>query len=70
MVDRYLYPATSPTNTLVNVPVCLAMVGLPARGKTFIGRKLARFLNWTGIQTKGISTFACCICTKSKLSLV
>jgi predicted kinase len=29
------------------------MVGLPARGKTFIARKLARYLNWIGIETKG-----------------
>ena len=28
------------------------MVGLPARGKTYISRKLARYLNWIGIKTK------------------
>lgn len=30
--------------------VC-AMVGLPARGKTYISQKLARYLNWLGIPT-------------------
>lgn len=28
------------------------MVGLPARGKTYISKKLARYLNWIGIFTK------------------
>uniref|UniRef100_A0A671NYQ6 6-phosphofructo-2-kinase/fructose-2,6-bisphosphatase 3-like n=1 Tax=Sinocyclocheilus anshuiensis TaxID=1608454 RepID=A0A671NYQ6_9TELE len=28
------------------------MVGLPARGKTYISRKLTRYLNWIGIPTK------------------
>ena len=30
------------------------MVGLPARGKTYIAKKLSRYLNWIGIKTKGI----------------
>lgn len=30
----------------------LAMVGLPARGKSYISKKLARFLNWTGLKSK------------------
>ena len=29
------------------------MVGLPARGKTYIAKKLSRYLNWIGINTKG-----------------
>ena len=29
------------------------MVGLPARGKTYIGKKLTRYLNWIGVNTKG-----------------
>ena len=53
MVDRIRYPASCPSRSLANMPVCLAMVGLPARGKTFIARKLARYLNWIGIETKG-----------------
>lgn len=29
------------------------MVGLPARGKTYISKKLSRYLNWIGINTRG-----------------
>nr|XP_032819320.1 6-phosphofructo-2-kinase/fructose-2,6-bisphosphatase-like isoform X3 [Petromyzon marinus] len=28
------------------------MVGLPARGKTYISKKLTRYLNWIGVSTK------------------
>jgi shikimate kinase len=31
----------------------IALVGLPARGKTYMGKKLSRYLNWIGINTKG-----------------
>ena len=30
----------------------ICMVGLPARGKTYISKKLARYLNWIGIGTR------------------
>jgi 6-phosphofructo-2-kinase / fructose-2,6-biphosphatase 2 len=38
----------------VNSPHVIAMVGLPARGKTYISKKLSRYLNWIGINTKGM----------------
>ncbi|CAM4893646.1 unnamed protein product [Rotaria socialis] len=38
---------------LVRTPTIIAMAGLPARGKTYISRKLARYLQWIGIKTKG-----------------
>jgi hypothetical protein len=38
----------------VNTPHIIAMVGLPARGKTYIAKKLSRYLNWIGINTRGI----------------
>jgi broad specificity phosphatase PhoE len=33
----------------------IAFVGLPARGKSYISRKLAKFLNWIGFPTKVFS---------------
>ncbi|CAF3743854.1 unnamed protein product [Rotaria sordida] len=40
---------------LVQTPTVIMMVGLPARGKTYMSRKLARYLHWIGIKTKDIS---------------
>nr|XP_021330692.1 6-phosphofructo-2-kinase/fructose-2,6-bisphosphatase 3 isoform X3 [Danio rerio] len=37
---------------LANPPTVIVMVGLPARGKTYMSRKLTRYLNWIGIPTK------------------
>ena len=37
-----------------STPHVIAMVGLPARGKTYISKKLSRYLNWIGINTKVI----------------
>lgn len=31
------------------------MVGKPACGKTFVAQKIARYLNWIGVQTKVFS---------------
>ena len=33
--------------------LCIVTVGLPARGKTYVAMKLARYLRWIGINTKG-----------------
>jgi shikimate kinase len=33
----------------------IVLVGLPARGKTYVAKKLGRYLNWIGIKTKGIA---------------
>ena len=49
--NRHLYPSSFPK--IANVPTCFVMVGLPARGKTYISKKLARYLNWIGVTTKG-----------------
>ncbi|XP_063743224.1 6-phosphofructo-2-kinase/fructose-2,6-bisphosphatase 1 isoform X3 [Eleginops maclovinus] len=33
----------------------IVMVGLPARGKTYISKKLTRYLNWIGVPTKSFN---------------
>ncbi|XP_062975514.1 6-phosphofructo-2-kinase/fructose-2,6-bisphosphatase 1 isoform X2 [Elgaria multicarinata webbii] len=43
-------PASVPQFT--NSPTMVIMVGLPARGKTYISKKLTRYLNWIGVPTK------------------
>ena len=43
-----------------NVPTVIVLVGLPARGKTYVAKKLGRYLNWIGIKTKGtLATIFC-----------
>src|SRR6478735_231674 len=37
---------------LVSGKLALVMVGLPARGKTFVARKVARYLSWLGHRTR------------------
>jgi hypothetical protein len=32
--------------------IVISMVGLPARGKSYIARKVARYLNWTGLKAR------------------
>ncbi|PAA77053.1 hypothetical protein BOX15_Mlig025895g4 [Macrostomum lignano] len=36
-------------------PIIIVLVGLPARGKTYISKKLTRYLNWVGVSTKVFS---------------
>uniref|UniRef100_A0A3B3BGW6 6-phosphofructo-2-kinase domain-containing protein n=1 Tax=Oryzias melastigma TaxID=30732 RepID=A0A3B3BGW6_ORYME len=38
---------------MTNSPTMIVMVGLPARGKTYMSKKLTRYLNWIGVPTKG-----------------
>ncbi|CBY32485.1 unnamed protein product [Oikopleura dioica] len=35
-----------------NTPTIVALVGLPARGKTYIGNRLSRYLNWVGTNCR------------------
>lgn len=36
-------------------PLALVMVGLPARGKTYLARKIQRYLSWLGYRTRGFN---------------
>ena len=45
------YPGYYPR--FVNAPTVITLVGLPARGKTYMAKKLGRYLNWIGIKTQG-----------------
>lgn len=50
----YYVSALCPDIANVAVAPCvIVMVGLPARGKTYMAKKLTRYLNWIGIHTKG-----------------
>ncbi|XP_052779611.1 6-phosphofructo-2-kinase/fructose-2,6-bisphosphatase-like isoform X3 [Mya arenaria] len=40
---------------MVQAPTVISMVGLPARGKTYMSKKLTRYLNWIGIRTKAFN---------------
>ncbi|XP_058647967.1 6-phosphofructo-2-kinase/fructose-2,6-bisphosphatase 2 isoform X3 [Onychostoma macrolepis] len=37
---------------MTNSPTVIVMIGLPARGKTYMSKKLTRYLNWIGVPTK------------------
>ncbi|MBN3323085.1 F262 bisphosphatase, partial [Atractosteus spatula] len=37
---------------MTNSPMVIVMIGLPARGKTYMSKKLTRYLNWIGVPTK------------------
>ena len=41
--------------SVIVAPCVVIMVGLPARGKTYMSKKLTRYLNWIGLDTKGTS---------------
>ncbi|XP_064417307.1 6-phosphofructo-2-kinase/fructose-2,6-bisphosphatase 3 [Latimeria chalumnae] len=50
--ERPVAPGRSAGPHLTNSPTVIVMVGLPARGKTYISKKLTRYLNWIGVPTK------------------
>ncbi|KAJ8410545.1 hypothetical protein AAFF_G00194490 [Aldrovandia affinis] len=49
---RIRYESTASVPQITNSPTMIVMVGLPARGKTYISKKLTRYLNWIGVPTK------------------
>ncbi|KAJ8302352.1 hypothetical protein KUTeg_021339 [Tegillarca granosa] len=40
---------------VVQAPTVISMVGLPARGKTYMSKKLSRYLNWIGVRTRAFN---------------
>ena len=53
ILSNYTYFFAGCGPKLSNAPTIIVMVGLPARGKTYISKKLTRYLNWMGVNTKG-----------------
>jgi len=51
---RFSYFDATPAcrDKLVKTPTVICLVGLPARGKTYISKKLNRYLHWIGVRTK------------------
>ncbi|XP_062316443.1 6-phosphofructo-2-kinase/fructose-2,6-bisphosphatase isoform X2 [Osmerus eperlanus] len=50
-IPRFQRPHAS-VPQFTNSPTMIVMVGLPARGKTYISKKLTRYLNWIGVPTR------------------
>ncbi|KAK3104001.1 hypothetical protein FSP39_023557 [Pinctada imbricata] len=46
---------TASCPNVVQAPTVISMVGLPARGKTYMSKKLTRYLNWIGIRTRAFN---------------
>jgi hypothetical protein len=51
-LQNFSITGTSSVNSQSAHRLLLVMVGLPARGKSFIARKLCRYLNWLGCSCK------------------
>lgn len=49
---RFATASAGCRNKLVQTPTVICLVGLPARGKTYISKKLARYLQWIGVNTR------------------
>ncbi|XP_058514446.1 6-phosphofructo-2-kinase/fructose-2,6-bisphosphatase 1 isoform X2 [Ochotona princeps] len=51
-MEQKAFRRTASIPQFTNSPTMVIMVGLPARGKTYISTKLTRYLNWIGTPTK------------------
>ncbi|KAG7283226.1 hypothetical protein CRUP_004968 [Coryphaenoides rupestris] len=52
MKGHHIHNTRHCTVCMTNCPTLIVTVGLPARGKTYISKKLTRYLNWIGVPTK------------------
>ncbi|CAL8255371.1 unnamed protein product [Arctogadus glacialis] len=52
VTSRLLRRRGSSVPQFTNSPTMIVLVGLPARGKTYISKKLTRYLNWIGVPTR------------------
>ncbi|CAI5777740.1 6-phosphofructo-2-kinase/fructose-2,6-bisphosphatase 2 isoform X1 [Podarcis lilfordi] len=50
--QRFSEKKCSWASYMTNSPTLIVMIGLPARGKTYVSKKLTRYLNWIGVPTK------------------
>uniref|UniRef100_A0A672P7M3 6-phosphofructo-2-kinase/fructose-2,6-bisphosphatase 2 n=1 Tax=Sinocyclocheilus grahami TaxID=75366 RepID=A0A672P7M3_SINGR len=50
--DACLFVFIAWASYMTNSPTVIVLIGLPARGKTYISKKLTRYLNWIGVPTK------------------
>uniref|UniRef100_A0A8C9NCJ1 6-phosphofructo-2-kinase/fructose-2,6-bisphosphatase 2 n=1 Tax=Serinus canaria TaxID=9135 RepID=A0A8C9NCJ1_SERCA len=50
--DIAFLATTAWASYMTNSPTLIVMIGLPARGKTYMSKKLTRYLNWIGVPTK------------------
>merc|ERR1719300_1946811 len=57
-------------SSCTSTPHVIAMVGLPARGKTYISKKLSRYLNWIEINTGEIAVFDATNTTRERRRLL
>uniref|UniRef100_A0A8C6LAF4 6-phosphofructo-2-kinase/fructose-2,6-biphosphatase 4 n=6 Tax=Nothobranchius TaxID=28779 RepID=A0A8C6LAF4_NOTFU len=51
-LDTSSNPLLNKRLCMTNCPTLIVTVGLPARGKTYISKKLTRYLNWIGVPTR------------------
>uniref|UniRef100_A0A665W3Y5 6-phosphofructo-2-kinase/fructose-2,6-bisphosphatase 2 n=1 Tax=Echeneis naucrates TaxID=173247 RepID=A0A665W3Y5_ECHNA len=51
-VSSPFFPDLSWASYMTYSPTVIVMIGLPARGKTYMAKKLTRYLNWIGVPTK------------------
>ena len=68
MPNKKQYNAGDKSSSSTCTPHVIALVGLPARGKTYISKKLSRYLNWIGVNTKVFNLGDYCRSMESKYS--